>query len=123
MEAGALSALIEDRPNMRGPVGDQNVFVTSSRIYSVLRAVVGDDAPTFPDMESRREFLSAALGGRVEFFGETALRAKFWPLRVGGTGDLAEDLQRLRGLEVKFNLVGRLKLRHCGGRGGCWVGS
>uniref|UniRef100_A0A0G4HQD5 Endonuclease/exonuclease/phosphatase domain-containing protein n=1 Tax=Chromera velia CCMP2878 TaxID=1169474 RepID=A0A0G4HQD5_9ALVE len=78
MEADALSALIEDCPNMRGPIGDQNVFVTSSRIYSILRAVVEDDAPTFPDVESRREFLSAALGGRVEFFGETALRAKFW---------------------------------------------
>uniref|UniRef100_A0A0G4H9T2 Ubiquitin-like protease family profile domain-containing protein n=1 Tax=Chromera velia CCMP2878 TaxID=1169474 RepID=A0A0G4H9T2_9ALVE len=83
MEAGALSALIEDRPNMRGPVGDRNVFVTSSRIYSVLRAVVGDDAPTFPDVESRREFLSVALGGRVEFLGETALRAKFCALELG----------------------------------------
>uniref|UniRef100_A0A0G4FTU6 Ubiquitin-like protease family profile domain-containing protein n=1 Tax=Chromera velia CCMP2878 TaxID=1169474 RepID=A0A0G4FTU6_9ALVE len=82
MEAGALSALIEDRPNMRGPVGDRNVFVTSSRIYSVLRAVVGDDAPTFPDVESRREFLSAALGRRVEFLGETVLRAKFWYVPV-----------------------------------------
>uniref|UniRef100_A0A0G4IAZ5 Ionotropic glutamate receptor C-terminal domain-containing protein n=1 Tax=Chromera velia CCMP2878 TaxID=1169474 RepID=A0A0G4IAZ5_9ALVE len=78
MEAGAFLTLIEDRPNMRGPVGDRNVFVTSSKIYSVLRAVVGDDAPTFPDVESRCEFLSAALGGRVEFLGETALRAKFW---------------------------------------------
>uniref|UniRef100_A0A0G4FMU0 Uncharacterized protein n=1 Tax=Chromera velia CCMP2878 TaxID=1169474 RepID=A0A0G4FMU0_9ALVE len=88
MEAGALSALIEDRPNMRGPVGDRNVFVTSSRIYCVLRAVVGDDAPTFPDVESRREFLLAALGGRVEFLGETALRAKFWyvPVRHPLTG-------------------------------------
>uniref|UniRef100_A0A0G4GM49 Uncharacterized protein n=1 Tax=Chromera velia CCMP2878 TaxID=1169474 RepID=A0A0G4GM49_9ALVE len=67
---------------MRGPVGDRNVFVTSSKIYSVLRVVVGDDAPTFPDMESRREFLSAALEGRVEFLGETTLRAKFWYIPV-----------------------------------------
>jgi len=43
---------------------------------------MGNDAPTFPDVESRREFLSAALGGRVEFLGETALRAKFWCIPV-----------------------------------------